>query len=198
MKHQVTLLDCSEDDSLVYLVGGWNSIDQHVTEWIPSSINQGLLSLLGDDVDVKWMFHLSCEPSDLVERVIRGAIEQRKDVIEIGRYVVEESVKDEFERVWKANVRPLEESVNEDAPRDSKREGGWRLDQGYDREQLDQSASQNMPTEFVSFMKRLSMQKDHVFAEAIGFQENTNIRSLIVSEEIRHGTVWHIAIPRDS
>jgi hypothetical protein len=62
-KHQVRFLHQIEDPSFYYLLGGWESVEKHMHEWIPSETNQKLLERLGQDLDVSWMFHLDLDVS---------------------------------------------------------------------------------------------------------------------------------------
>lgn len=195
-KHPVALLECHEDPNLIYLVGGWDSADQHMNEWIPSSVNQELLKLLGGDVDVKWMFHLSCEPGEVVGRVVEGASGRDEDIIAIGRHFVKEAQRDEFERTWKGNIEALEGFIDDEARGREKREGGWRLDWGYDPEHVEVVASRNVPLEFVLFMRWATVQKHLHFAQTEGFQRYGKIRDFISGAEIRHGKVMYVARPR--
>ncbi|KAJ5387951.1 hypothetical protein N7509_010492 [Penicillium cosmopolitanum] len=54
--YPVTFLQQIEDPSLLYLLGGWESVAKH-NEWIASETNQKFLEQLKDDVEVEWMFH---------------------------------------------------------------------------------------------------------------------------------------------
>jgi hypothetical protein len=49
---------CIEQPSLVYLVGNWESVKQHMEEFIPSEANQQVLRLVKDQISVEWMFHV--------------------------------------------------------------------------------------------------------------------------------------------
>jgi len=80
--------------------------------------------LLGGDIDIKWIFHLSCEPGEVVGRVVEGASRENRDIIAISRHFVKEAQKDESERTWKGNIEALEEFIDNEARRREKREGG--------------------------------------------------------------------------
>jgi heme-degrading monooxygenase HmoA len=51
-----------EDSAYFYILGGWNSVEEH-NGWIKSETNQKLLAQLKDDIDVEWMFHLDIDAS---------------------------------------------------------------------------------------------------------------------------------------
>jgi hypothetical protein len=61
--HQVYFLRQIEDPACVYLLGGWESIEKHRNEWIPSETNQRLLQQLTGNLEVKWMFHVDVNVS---------------------------------------------------------------------------------------------------------------------------------------
>ncbi|CAI6243692.1 unnamed protein product [Periconia digitata] len=44
-------------NSVVYIIGEWDSVDHH-KEWLVTDENQRLLQLLKDDVEVDWMIHI--------------------------------------------------------------------------------------------------------------------------------------------
>lgn len=56
------LVPLNDSSSRIYLLGGWDSPEQHYEEWIPSSTNQEILRSLQDDVEVEWMFHVDVSP----------------------------------------------------------------------------------------------------------------------------------------
>jgi hypothetical protein len=49
---------CIEDSSLIFLLGAWQSVKQHMEEFIPSDANQNLLQLVKNLLSVEWMFHV--------------------------------------------------------------------------------------------------------------------------------------------
>jgi hypothetical protein len=61
--HQVYFFRQIEDSACIYLLGGWESIEHHMKEWIPSETNQTMLQQLTGDLNVKWMFHIDCDVS---------------------------------------------------------------------------------------------------------------------------------------
>lgn len=65
--HPVRFLRSVEDQLDFFLVGGWESVDQHRGEWITSEMNQRLLGKLKDAIDVHWMFHLDIDVSISLE-----------------------------------------------------------------------------------------------------------------------------------
>jgi hypothetical protein len=46
------------DPSYIFLLSGWDSVEQHCGQWIPSSTNKDLMKQLQDEIEVLWMFHV--------------------------------------------------------------------------------------------------------------------------------------------
>lgn len=76
--HPVKFLRSVEDQSDFFLIGGWESVDQHRGEWIISEMNQRLLGKLKDAVDVKWMFHLDIDVSISLEAHLSDYLQKKK------------------------------------------------------------------------------------------------------------------------
>ena len=81
----------AEDPNCIYIIGEWESVDQHRKEFLPSPANQGLLSILAGDISVQWMFHIHREQQELPLDA---------PVISIGRYFVHSEWRQSFERVF--------------------------------------------------------------------------------------------------
>lgn len=107
--YPVTLLQCQEDPSLLFLIGGWNSVSKHMDEWIPEPINQGLMKALGDHVDIHWMFHVDAEPRE------------RSKTSTIGRY----TARDGTRALCDTQLRSVRDGSTARAF-----SHGWRLDTG--------------------------------------------------------------------
>lgn len=65
-----------EDPSLIYIVGSWPSIRQHVKDFLPSPANQECLALLKDDIKVEFMFHVDLIPEHIPVQMPVMAIER--------------------------------------------------------------------------------------------------------------------------
>lgn len=193
--HPVTLLQCIEDPNLIYLVGGWDSIAQHMEEWIPGPTNQGLMSEMKGTVDVRWMFHITVGPED-VSRVItkvagdgEGGIEA-SGVIAVGRYFAKD--RKGFEAAYQEGVTGLEGHV-----RGGKEglAGGWREDVGFETDEqgvpIDASKDRDL-NEFVFFTAWGSVDEHMDFAKTEDFRTWTRIQDFMSGAEIRHGRVLFV------
>lgn len=191
-RYPVALLQCHEDLSLVYLVGGWETVEQHMNEWIPGQTNQELMKVLGKDMDVKWMFHLDVDPADVVTRLVKSArgsgIEGKDGVVAIGRHFVKESQHDVATATFKGNLDALEDFLGGA----SKRKGGWRVDRGFVGDPANDAEDDVVPTEFVLFTAWNSVEGHLNFAKTEDSQRYTKLRDHVEGAEIRHGTVFHI------
>lgn len=109
----------------IFLIGGWESTSVHMNEWIPGPINQGLLKEMSEYVDVKWMWHLNCEPGEVASLLTRDERVGQRGVVRIGKYVVADEKKNE----WEDRLRS---KVNGDGDKGGRGEAyGWRLDLGF-------------------------------------------------------------------
>ncbi|KAJ6051133.1 uncharacterized protein N7446_005764 [Penicillium canescens] len=160
--HQVYFLRQIEDPACVYLLGGWESFEKHMNQWIPSETNQTLLQQLAGSLEVKWMFHLDVDPST-------SRIPLEAPVLAISRYFVESEKKAEFDTVFKTGVPHLGTYT---APFIYC--GGWRVDKEGDDE------------EYVLFSGWNEVKDHFAFAESEGFKEFGKIKGLIKGAEIKH------------
>lgn len=186
--YPVALLQSHEHPSQLYLLGGWSSVPAHMQDWIPSQTNQDLLKALGDEIDVKWMFHIECDPDDVVAKFTKKS-RNEGNTISVGRHFVKEGMRAEFEACWTANVEALEKFLVEGK---EGRRSGWRADWGYvaaDGQSGEEKKDSDMK-EFVLFGAWKTVE-DHTteFVKTEEFQRYGKIRSLIDGAEIRHGKV---------
>lgn len=63
--HQFDYLQQVADPAAFYIVGSWDSLEQHLEDWIPSQANQSLLASLKDDIQLEWLVHIDAEKSSL-------------------------------------------------------------------------------------------------------------------------------------
>ncbi|KAJ5168586.1 uncharacterized protein N7482_004180 [Penicillium canariense] len=157
-KYSVHFLRQVEDPVFVYLLGGWDSVAEHLGDWITSEPNQRLLAQLKDDLDIEWVFHLDIHPSD-------PRIPLNAPILGISRYFVEPSKKAAFDSAFKAGVPHLGENT---AP--FTYGGGWRLDKAGEDE------------EFVLFSGWNNVEDHLGFAESDVFKAFEGIKSA----EIKH------------
>lgn len=103
------------DPTLIYLIGSWSSLSQHLETWIPSRENQALLELLKGQVEVEWMFHVDVDPTTVPV--------ERKVVLGIERFFVGRGGKAASEGVFEEFKRRLEQGGHMAS-------GGWSIEEG--------------------------------------------------------------------
>ena len=188
--YPVTLLNGLEDQWDIYLIGGWDSISHHMDKWIPSEINQKLLETLGKHgVEVKWMFHLDCEPKDLLHGCINPTYMQ-EGVVSISRHIMKKDQRQQFQDFWDANTGPLDRHMG---GKDKRREG-WRLDHGYEAGKGNIEEQKGMfgsagGEEFVSFSAWQNLERSDSFVETKGFEKSSDFGQFLKGFWVRHGRV---------
>ena len=143
-----------EEPSLVYILGSWHSIEQHMGSWISSPENQALLQLMKDQVQVEWMFHVDIDPFTLPFE---------KPTLAIARHFVEADKKGGFEEMFHSVKHHLEVFVGGKGLV----RGGWRIDK--DEEKSGEE-------EWLLFTGWDSLENHLKFAKTEGFEEYTKIR----------------------
>jgi len=190
--HSVALLQCHEDPTLIYLIGGWDTVAQHMNEWIPKQTNQELMKELGQGLDVKWMFHLDMNPADVLHGVVgatRGFGAEGKDgVVAIGRHFIRHSQRVGFTATFEDNVDALEEFLGDFQKRDS----GWRVDRGFVADAVGDAEDNMVPDEFVVFTAWSSVERHVEFVKPEGFQRYSKIREYVERAEIRHVKMFYV------
>lgn len=193
--YPVSLLHCVEDPTDIYLVGGWESVSQHMEVWIPGETNQELMAGLNGDVDVWWMFHVGVKPEE-VRGVVGSAGEpgSGNGVVAMGRYFASDRMG--FEKVYHVGVGALEEKVKGG---NTGIAGGWREDAGFEADvQADGGEAREnraFKNEFVLFTAWGSAQEHFGFAKTEGFKKWAGIKDFMSGAEIRHGKVLFVAEP---
>ncbi|KAL3443131.1 hypothetical protein BJX65DRAFT_285718 [Aspergillus insuetus] len=165
-----------EDPSAFYILGKWESVSQHVHDWIPSETNQAIMGGLAEDVELVFLEHLQLASSGANKH--EEGIPINADVIAIGRYFVSDGEKGGFQRTFDQTKQYLEQFNGGRGI-----SGGWRedkeiaSDQGQARE------------EFVLFSGWTSVDEHMQFAESEGFKEFAKIKEFLSGAEIKHATV---------
>ena len=172
-------LHCIEDPSIIFITGGWPSVQFHMEEWIPSAENQKLLKLMEREVDVEWMFHLDLDPED------RKSLFGRK-VVAVGRYVVKEGERDDFMKVYdEINGKLVVIVRGEDMVK-----AGWRIDRGYVKG--DEYRREKEDEEFVSFTGWESIEKHLNIGKREEFKKTSRIREHMKEGGSKHGVVLEV------
>lgn len=171
-------LQQTEDPSLIYIIGEWESLDEHMNHFIPSVDNQALLELLKDQLSVEWLMHADVSHADLplpksapeMDKARRGEL-----VFSIARHMVKDGQKEEFGRTFGANKQYLQGFITE-----GKMGGGWRVDKEDGKE------------EWVLLCPYTSVQQHYDFAKTPEFEKYGLIREHIDGAEIKHAKLLYV------
>ncbi len=171
-KRNFYLFQQVEDSSYLYIIGEWDSVEQHVNDFIPGAENQAVLETVKDDLTVPWLIYLDVSHADLP--VPKSEAEKQKalqgDLVwSIVRYHVKEGERQKFQESFDANGHLLQDFVTE-----GKVGGGWRVNKEEGKE------------ERVSFCPWKSVQQHQEFAATEEFKQYVVIKEHLESTEIKH------------
>lgn len=175
-----------EDPSYVYLLGGWNSMVEHMEKWIPSEENQKILLSIKDSVEVAWLQHIDIDPglqhlSTANDDETGGnTIPLTAPVIAVGRYFVQDSKRGDFQEAFYAYRHHLEALT---APRSLS--SGWRLDP--ERRKDSEGSGKD---EFVLFSGWDAVEDHLKFADSKGFRDFAKIKESLEGAGIKHAVRW--------
>lgn len=161
-----------EDPSLLYIVGEWESLDQHMNDFIPSAENQALLESLKDDLTVDWLIHFDSSPSALP---ISESKSPDLRVFSVNRHFVKEGEKDGFQETFDTNRHYLQDFITEGTIG-----GGWRVDKEEGKE------------EFILFSPWTAVDQHFAFAKTDGFTKYGKIKDFIDGAEIKHAKLLEL------
>ncbi|KAL3458761.1 hypothetical protein BJX64DRAFT_291908 [Aspergillus heterothallicus] len=164
-----------EDPSILYILGKWDSVAQHVAEWIPSETNQAIMGGLAGDLEVVWLQHVELGSADGEKGDGAEEIPLAANVIAVGRYFVSPGRKEEFETIFGKTKHHLQEFNGGKGIW-----GSWREDREADEEG-------NTQEEFVLFSGWADVDEHMRFAESEGFKEFAKIKEFLKGAEIKHG-----------
>lgn len=167
-----------EDTSNVYIVGEWESVDQHMNIFIPSEANRALLEALKDDLIVEWLLHVDVSHDRLPlpqsegdeAKALRG-----EAVISVVRHFIKTGEKAKFQRSFEENKQYLQEFLTGGALG-----GGWRIDR------------ENGKDEWVLLCPWTSVKQHGDFVNTPGFEKYGQIRGYLDGAEIKHAKLLDI------
>ncbi|KAH7080612.1 hypothetical protein BKA63DRAFT_247956 [Paraphoma chrysanthemicola] len=167
-----------EDTSKVYIVGEWESLDQHMSSFIPSEANQALLEALKDDLTVEWLLHVDVSHGSLPlpksesdkAKALRG-----EAVISVVRHFIKTGEKSNFQQTFEENKQYLQEFLTEGALG-----GGWRIDK------------EDGKDEWMLLCPWTNVKQHGDFASNPGFDKYGQIRGYLDGAEIKHAKLLDI------
>jgi quinol monooxygenase YgiN len=176
--HTFYYLQQTEDPAYIYIIGEWESLDQHLNQFIPSVDNQAVLESLKDVLTVDWLEHIDASHANLPlpkdEAQLKAA--QCGELIwSIARNFVKEGEKLVFQETFDANKHYLQDHVTEGTIG-----GGWRIDK------------EDQKQEFVLFCPWKGVQQHLDFGKTEAFQKYAQIREHMDGAEIKHAKLLDI------
>ncbi|KAF3000186.1 hypothetical protein E8E13_006416 [Curvularia kusanoi] len=157
-----------EDPTYIYIIGEWDSLDQHMNEFIPGADNQALLESLKDLLSVDWLLHIDAAHAQLPLPGADGA-KQEAPVYAIGRHWVKDGQKEQFQQTFETEKHHLQGFLTE-----GDLGGGWRIDKEENKE------------EWVLMTPWDSVEQHFAFAKTDGFAQYSKITGYIEGAEIKH------------
>ncbi|KAF2189836.1 hypothetical protein K469DRAFT_562705 [Zopfia rhizophila CBS 207.26] len=166
-----------EDPSLLYVIGEWDSLKQHMEQFIPSADNQALLESLKDQLTVEWLLHIDAPHSELPLPKSKTTSQDKSQytnetgtlVYSIGRHFVKAGEKDKFKETFENKKHYLQDYATEGTIG-----GGWRVDK------------KELKEEFVLFCPWKDVEQHMSFAKTDGFEKYAKVRDFIDGAEIKH------------
>nr|AHG26151.1 dimeric alpha-beta barrel [Shiraia sp. slf14] len=167
-----------EDPSCIYIIGEWESLDQHMNHFIPSRDNQSVLESLKDLLAVEWLQHIDVSHIDLPlpkTEDEKATIHRHELVLSIVRHFVKDGEKEKFQETFETNKHHLQDFITL-----GNMGGGWRVDKEDSKE------------EWVVFCPWSSVEQHQAFASTEGFAKYGQIRGHIDGAEIKHARFLEI------
>jgi quinol monooxygenase YgiN len=163
-----------EDPAYVYIIGEWDSLAQHLNDFIPGRDNQVVLEGLEGLLTVPRLEHIDAPHAELPlprtdverEKALRGEL-----VWSIGRYFVRGGGKEAFQE----DRQFLQDCVTE-----RRVGGGWRVDGEEERE------------EFVLLTRWKSVEQHGESGKTEGCKEYARIGGFVDGVEIKHAKLLDI------
>jgi heme-degrading monooxygenase HmoA len=160
-----------ENPSCIYIIGEWESLDQHMNDFIPSAENQALLENLKELLSVEWLLHIGA-PHAALPLPASAQNQAKASVYALVRHYVKNGQGAQFQETYENEKRHLQAFVTEGTIG-----GGWRVDNDGDEE------------EWMLLTPWTSVEQHHAFAETAGFAEYGRIREHIEGAEIKHARI---------
>lgn len=127
------LLQHIHDPSDVFIIGEWDSLDQHMNDFIPGQANQEIVKGLEHLMTVEWLLHIDASQADLpfpkTDAEQHKAV-QEGAVISVMRYSVRAGQREKFQEETEINFRILEGFITGGTAG-----SGWRIDKWLDKEE---------------------------------------------------------------
>lgn len=157
----------AQDPMVLYLLGDWQSTDEHWNEFIPSPGNQELLELLRHDLDIPSikMYHVDLPAAN---------VPTDANVISIGWH----KVRQEDKAVIETSFYECKQWLDEYFSHAIKPAGGWRVEK---------AVGQQESEELVLFCGWEGVDEHLGFAKTKSFEKYDRIRKFVKKYSVKHG-----------
>ncbi|KAL3471028.1 hypothetical protein BJX99DRAFT_263645 [Aspergillus californicus] len=91
------LLAGVEDPAFLYILAPWDSVSQHVDEWIPSPTFQMLIETIAAEIEGSWLRHFDCDLLEHRDEATGDASLCSVSMVCIRRYLVSQDNKGGFD-----------------------------------------------------------------------------------------------------
>jgi quinol monooxygenase YgiN len=170
--HTFYYMQQSADPAYIYIIGEWDSLAQHLNDFIPGRDNQVVLEGLAGLLTVPRLEHIDVSHAELPlprsdrerETALRGEL-----VWSIGRYFVRRGEKAAFQEAFEDEKQGLQDFVT-----GGRVGGGWRVDGEEEKE------------EFVLLSSWKSVGQYGEFGETEGFREYGRVGEFVDGADIKH------------
>ncbi|KAL3430592.1 hypothetical protein BDV09DRAFT_19398 [Aspergillus tetrazonus] len=165
---KTSVLSQIEDPSYIYILGKWDSVAQHMEEWVPSQRNQEIMAGLSDGLELAWIQHV-----DLASGSVDEAIPYSAPVVAIERYTVAAENIDGFGSAFAETKHHLK---GFERGRDIS--GGWCVDGD---------------GQFILFLGWEAVEKHYSFAQSEELKEFGRIKDYVEEAEIKYAQ-WEFTL----
>ncbi|KAF2654357.1 hypothetical protein K491DRAFT_693887 [Lophiostoma macrostomum CBS 122681] len=161
-----------EEPALLYIVGEWESLEQHMNDFIPSAENQDVLNNLKEELTVEWLIHIDAPHASLplpTTKIIEGRPVAGSHILSIARLFVSSGDNAKFRETFDANKHHLQYYLTEGGLGH-----GWRVDK------------EDAKEEFVLITPWTDVDQHMSFAKTEAFTKYAQIRPFLDGNEIKH------------
>ncbi|KAI5289436.1 hypothetical protein KEM54_003866 [Ascosphaera aggregata] len=178
-------IQAADDVTFIYIIGAWDSLEQHYDDWIISNENKVFLERLKGKVDVEWLFHLSLDYTENEASTPFGA-----PVISVSRFIAKPGQKQAIDEaiakdmMTALDIQPGEAFITY----------GWRLDLGYDKEEIRDIVKCPPPHEELCLFSDI---QETIFSSTEATERSTSAFTrraspLFASVETKHALRWNM------
>ncbi|KAF2018640.1 hypothetical protein BU24DRAFT_418160 [Aaosphaeria arxii CBS 175.79] len=166
----------TEDPTFLYIIGEWDSLDQHMNQFIPSAENQALLEDITPHFTVDWLVHIDAPHAELPIPKATNDHPNGSHIVSISRLFIQDGQADNFRAAWAEGKHVLEDFVTE-----GKVGFGFRID-----------VKEGERQEFFLWSPWKDEAQHHAFVKVDGFEEFVKATQYVTDPIFKHATVFTV------